>query len=391
MNKLSLEISEAIKSVVTDSKLYLHEPIFDELEKNNLNDCIDSSFVSSVGQYVDKFEKMIAEFTNSKKVIALVNGTSALHLALKVLGINSNDEVICPSLTFVATANAISYLNAKPHFVDINEKTLGIDPLALEKWLDKIIIEKDGKSINKNTGRRIKAIIPMHTFGHPVEIDSIVEIANRYNLTVVEDAAESLGSFYRKKHTGTFGKVGILSFNGNKIITTGGGGALLTNDNKIAAYAKHLSTTAKVKHDWRFIHDQIGFNYRLPNLNAALGCAQMKKLPFFIESKRNLFIKYHEAFRNIKGVTLLSEPTNARSNYWLQTLILDEGYEHELEEILEYTNISGIMTRPAWELLHNLEIYKDCQKSPLPISETLSKRIINIPSSAFLVRDSSNL
>ena len=368
MNKLSLEISEAIKSVVNDSNLYLHEPIFDELEKNNLNDCIDSSFVSSVGQYVDKFEKMIAEFTNSKKAIALVNGTSALHLALKVLGINSNDEVICPSLTFVATANAISYLNAKPHFVDINEKTLGIDPLALEKWLDQITIEKDGKSINKNTGRRIKAIIPMHTFGHPVEIDSIVEIANRFNLSVIEDAAESLGSFYRKKHTGTFGKVGILSFNGNKIITTGGGGALLTNDNKIAAYAKHLSTTAKVKHDWRFIHDQIGFNYRLPNLNAALGCAQMKKLPFFIESKRNLFIKYFEAFRNIKGVTLLSEPTNAKSNYWLQTLVLEEGYEEELEEILEHTNTSGIMTRPAWELLHNLEIYKDCQKSPLPIS-----------------------
>ena len=384
MHKLSLEISEAIKSVVTDSKLDLHEPIFDELEKNNLNDCIDSSFVSSVGQYVDKFEKMIAEFTNSKKAIALVNGTSALHLALKVLGINPNDEVICPSLTFVATANAISYLNAKPHFVDINENTLGIDPLALEKWLDQIIIEKDGKSINKNTGRRIKAIIPMHTFGHPVEIDSIVEIANRYNLSVIEDAAESLGSFYKKKHTGTFGKVGILSFNGNKIITTGGGGALLTNDKKIAAYAKHLSTTAKVKHDWRFIHDQIGFNYRLPNLNAALGCAQMKKLPFFIESKRNLFIKYFEVFRNIKGVTLLSEPTNAKSNYWLQTLILEEGYEKELEEILEYTNLRGIMTRPAWELLHNLEIYKDCQKAPLPIAESLSKRILNIPSSAFL-------
>ena len=391
MNKLSLEISEAIKSVVNDSNLYLHEPIFDELEKNNLNDCIDSSFVSSVGQYVDKFEKMIAEFTNSKKAIALVNGTSALHLALKVLGINANDEVICPSLTFVATANAISYLNAKPHFVDINEKTLGIDPLALEKWLDQITIEKDGKSINKNTGRRIKAIIPMHTFGHPVEIDSIVEIANRFNLSVIEDAAESLGSFYRKKHTGTFGKVGILSFNGNKIITTGGGGALLTNDNKIAAYAKHLSTTAKVKHDWRFIHDQIGFNYRLPNLNAALGCAQMKKLPFFIESKRNLFIKYFEAFRNIKVVTLITEPTNPKSNYWLQTLVLEEGYEEELEEILEHTNTSGIMTRPAWELLHNLEIYKDCQKSPLPISESLSKRIINIPSSAFLARDKSNL
>jgi len=384
MNKLSKEISTIIKSVFNDSRLYLHEPIFDELEKNNLNHCIDSSFVSSIGEYVNKFEKMIAEFTNSKKAIALVNGTSALHLALKVLGIQSNDEVICPSLTFVATANAISYLNAKPHFVDINEHTLGIDPLALEKWLDEIIIEKNGKSINKNTGMIIKAIIPMHTFGHPVEIDSIVKIANKYNLNVIEDAAESLGSFYKKKHTGTFGKVGILSFNGNKIITTGGGGALLTNDHEIAVHAKHLSTTAKVKHDWRFIHDQIGFNYRLPNLNAALGCAQMQKLPFLIESKRSLFLKYFEAFRSIKGVKLLSEPINAKSNYWLQTLILDKEYESELEDILEYTNTRGIMTRPAWELLHQLEIYKDCQKAPLPISESLSKRIINIPSSGFL-------
>ena len=384
MNKLSKEISTIIKSVFNDSRLYLHEPIFDELEKNNLNHCIDSSFVSSIGEYVNKFEKMIAEFTNSKKAIALVNGTSALHLALKVLGIQSNDEVICPSLTFVATANAISYLNAKPHFVDINEHTLGIEPLALEKWLDEIIIEKNGKSINKNTGMIIKAIIPMHTFGHPVEIDSIVKIANKYNLNVIEDAAESLGSFYKKKHTGTFGKVGILSFNGNKIITTGGGGALLTNDHEIAVHAKHLSTTAKVKHDWRFIHDQIGFNYRLPNLNAALGCAQMQKLPFLIESKRSLFLKYSEAFRSIKGVKLLSEPINAKSNYWLQTLILDKEYESELEDILEYTNTRGIMTRPAWELLHQLEIYKDCQKAPLPISESLSKRIINIPSSGFL-------
>ncbi len=384
MNKLSKEISTIIKSVFNDSRLYLHEPIFDELEKNNLNHCIDSSFVSSIGEYVNKFEKMIAEFTNSKKAIALVNGTSALHLALKVLGIQSNDEVICPSLTFVATANAISYLNAKPHFVDINEHTLGIDPLALEKWLDEIIIEKNGKSINKNTGMIIKAIIPMHTFGHPVEIDSIVKIANKYNLNVIEDAAESLGSFYKKKHTGTFGKVGILSFNGNKIITTGGGGALLTNDHEIAVHAKHLSTTAKVKHDWRFIHDQIGFNYRLPNLNAALGCAQMQKLPFLIESKRSLFLKYFEAFRSIKGVKLLSEPINAKSNYWLQTLILDKEYESELEDILEYTNTRGIMTRPAWELLHQLEIYKDCQKAPLPISESLSKRIINIPSSGLL-------
>ncbi len=382
MNKLSQEICKAINSVIGNANSCLHQPIFDEFEKTNLNKCIDSSFVSSIGEYVNKFEGMIEQFTKSKKAIALVNGTSALHLALKVLGIKSNEEVICPPLTFVATANAISYLNAKPHFVDINEKTLGIDPLALDRWLDQIIIKKDGVSINKNTGRKIKAIVPMHTFGHPMEIDSIVEIGKRYNLTVVEDAAESLGSFYKGKHTGTFGKIGILSFNGNKIITTGGGGALLTNDYKIADYAKHISTTAKVKHDWKFLHDEIGFNYRMPNLNASIGCAQMQKLPSFIKSKRNLFLKYLEEFKSIEGVRLFAEPINSESNYWLQTLILDEGYEKELEDILAYTNSMGVMTRPAWELLHRLEIYSDCPRAPLPIAESLSKRIINIPSSA---------
>ena len=384
MNNLSSEISNAIKSVIGDSNTSLHEPIFDELEKVNLNKCVDSSFVSSVGEYVNQFEEMIEQFTNCKKAIALVNGTSALHLALKVLGIKPNEEVICPSLTFVATANAVSYLNAKPHFVDISEKTLGIDPLALDKWLDEILIKKDGVNINKNTGRKITAIIPMHTYGHPAEIDSIVEIGKRYNLNVIEDAAESLGSFYKSKHTGTFGKIGILSFNGNKIITTGGGGALLTNDINIAAYAKHISTTAKVKHDWRFVHDEIGFNYRMPNLNASVGCAQMQKLNYFIKNKRNLFLKYFEVFKSIQGVRLFSEPINSKSNYWLQTLVLEKGYEKELDDILESTNSIGIMTRPAWELLHQLDIYRDCPRAPLPIAESLSKRIINIPSNTFL-------
>ena len=235
-----------------------------------------------------------------QRAVAVINGTSALHLALKVVGVKPNEEVICPSLTFVATANAINYLNAKPHFVDISETTLAIDPIALSKWLEEIIIEKNGKSINKKTGRIISAIVPMHCYGHPAEINSIIEIAKRYNLIVIEDAAESLGSFYNEKHTGTFGKVGILSFNGNKIITTGGGGALLTNDNKIADYAKHISSTAKIKHSWRFIHDQIGFNYRLPNLNAAIGCAQMQKLPLFIESKRNLFLSIFKFLNLLK-------------------------------------------------------------------------------------------
>lgn len=385
MSELSIQIYEGIISAIGDSKFFLHEPKFDQLEKKLLYECIDSSFVSSVGEYVNIFEKMLEEFTGCKRAIALVNGTSALHLALKVLGIKPNEEIICPSLTFVATANAISYLKAKPHFVDINESTLGIDPIALEIWLDQIIIEKNGRSINKNTGRIISAIIPMHTFGHPVEISSILDIAKRFKLKVIEDAAESLGSFYKDKHTGTFGKASILSFNGNKIITTGGGGALLTNDEKIADFAKHISTTAKVKHKWKFIHDQIGFNYRLPNLNAALGCAQMKKLPLFIKSKRNLYLKYSEVFKSIEGISLFCEPQNSRSNYWLQTLILEKKYQNELKNILEYTNKLGIMTRPAWELLNHLDMYKDCPRAPLPIAESLSKRIINIPSSSYLV------
>ncbi len=385
MSKLSIQISEGIKDAIGDSKFFLHEPRFDELEKNILNKCIDSSFVSSVGEYVNIFENMLEDFTGCKRAIALVNGTSALHLALKVLDIKPNEEIICPPLTFVATANAISYLKAKPHFVDIDEKTLGIDPVALEVWLEKIVVEKDGKSINKNTGRIISAIIPVHTFGHPLEINSIVEIAKRFKLKVIEDAAESLGSFYKDKHTGTFGNAGILSFNGNKIITTGGGGALLTNDEKVADYAKHISTTAKVKHQWKFIHDQIGFNYRLPNLNAALGCAQMQKLTSFINSKRNLYLKYSKVFKSIEGIKLFIEPLNSRSNYWLQTLILEKKYQNELEKILEHTNQLGIMTRPAWELLNHLDMFKDCPKAPLPIAESLSKRIINIPSSSYLV------
>ena len=385
MTKLSSQICNGIKSVIGESKFSLHEPSFDNEELNNLKDCIDTTFVSSIGEYVNKFENLISEYTNSKRVIAVVNGTSALHLALKVAGIKANDEVICPSLTFVATANAISYLDAKPHFVDINEKTLGLDPEALNKWLGEIVVREDGQIKNKNTGRKISAIVPMHAYGHPVEIESIKEIANRYDLFVIEDAAEALGSFYKNKHAGTFGDIGILSFNGNKIITTGGGGALLTNNDEIAEKAKHLSTTAKIKHKWEFVHDQIGFNYRLPNLNASLGCAQMRKLPKFINSKRILFSKYYEAFKCIKGIKLFSEPINSKSNYWLQTLILERGYEEELPDILDITNKSGLMTRPAWELIHNLPMYRDCPRAPLPIAESLAKRIINIPSSAFLI------
>ena len=385
MGNLSDKIINGIRAVAGQNRLPLHEPKFDKIETQNLKKCIDSSYVSSVGEYVNIFEKQISDFTGAKYAIAIVNGTSALHLALKIIGVEINHEVICPSLTFIGTVNAISYLGAKPHFVDCDEKTLGIDPLALSNWLDAIAIKKDGKTFNKKTGRIISAIIPMHTYGHPAKIDHILNISREYNLNVVEDAAEALGSFYKNKHTGTFGKIGILSFNGNKIITTGGGGALLTDDEILAKRAKHFSTTAKITHKYRYIHDDIGFNYRLPNINAALGCAQFKKIDDFLNSKRDLFYKYQEVMAPIKGLRLFQEPENSKSNYWLQTIILENGYENELEDILEKTNKNNIMTRPTWNLIHQSKMYHECPKSPLPVAESLAKRIINIPSSSFLI------
>ncbi len=385
MSNLSNKIINGIRTVAGKNNLPLHEPRFNEVEIKNLQKCINSSYVSTVGEYVNIFEKNISDFTGAKYAIAVVNGTSALHLALKLVGVDKNHEVICPSLTFVGTVNAISYLGAKPHFVDCEEKTLGIDPLALSNWLDEISIKKGNKTFNKKTGRLISAIIPMHTYGHPAKIDQLLKISKEYNLNLVEDAAESLGSFYNKKHTGTFGEIGILSFNGNKIITTGGGGALLTDDSSFAKKAKHISTTAKVPHKWRYIHNEIGFNYRLPNINAALGCAQFEKIEKFLKSKRDLFDKYSEVLDSIEGIKLFKEPENSKSNYWLQTIILENGYENEFEIILENTNRNNIMTRPAWDLIHELEMYRDCPRSPLPVSKSLSKRIINIPSSAFLL------
>lgn len=385
MSNLSNKIINGIRTVAGKNNLPLHEPRFNEVEIKNLQKCINSSYVSTVGEYVNIFEKNISDFTGAKYAIAVVNGTSALHLALKLVGVDINHEVICPSLTFVGTVNAISYLGAKPHFVDCEEKTLGIDPLALSNWLDEISIKKGNKTFNKKTGRLISAIIPMHTYGHPAKIDQLLKISKEYNLNLVEDAAESLGSFYNKKHTGTFGEIGILSFNGNKIITTGGGGALLTDDSSFAKKAKHISTTAKVPHKWRYIHNEIGFNYRLPNINAALGCAQFEKIEKFLKSKRDLFDKYSEVLDSIEGIKLFKEPENSKSNYWLQTIILENGYENEFEIILENTNRNNIMTRPAWDLIHELEMYRDCPRSPLPVSKSLSKRIINIPSSAFLL------
>jgi aminotransferase in exopolysaccharide biosynthesis len=357
----------------------LHEPRFVGNEKKYLNDCIDSTFVSSVGKYVNQFEEMVAKYTESKHAIACVNGTAALHIALVLSNVSSNDEVITQPLTFIATANAISYTGAKPVFVDVDKDTMGLSPKSLKDFIDKNCTQKDGFTINKNTGNRIKACIPMHTFGHPCKIDEIKEICNQHNITLIEDAAESLGSYYKGKHTGTFGDLGTLSFNGNKTITCGGGGMILTDNDKFAKLAKHITTTAKIPHKWEFVHDMVAYNYRLTNLSAALGCAQMEMLPQFIENKRNLAKQYSTFFKNIDNIQFVEEQENTKANYWLNAIIL-ENKEHR-DSFLETTNNQGVMTRPIWQLMNKLEMFKGCQCSNLSNAEWLEERVVNIPSS----------
>ena len=355
------------------------------MESELVLDCIQSTFVSSVGPYVDQLEKQIADYTGAKRAIAVVNGTAALHISLLLAGVKRNEEVIVPGLTVVATANAVTYCDAIPHFVDSEEDTLGIDPSKLDDYLTSITEFSGGCCINKNTGRKISAILPVHIFGHPCKIDSILEVANKYKLEIVEDAAESLGSFYNGKHTGTFGKFGAISFNGNKIITTGGGGIILTNDDNLADYAKHITTTAKVPHRWEFIHDQVGFNYRMPNLNAALGCAQLERLPEFLALKRKLFQSYEENLSQVNGVSLVQEPPNCSSNYWLQTITLGNPNLDLRNEILTVLNEAGLMSRPVWNGLHKLKHFNECPKMDMSVTNSLEERIINIPSSSFLI------
>ena len=361
----------------------LHEPRFAGNEKKYLNDCIDSTFVSSVGKYVDLFEQMTAEFTGAKYAIAAVNGTNALHIALMLSGVEQGHEVITQALTFIATANAISYCGAKPIFIDVDKETLGLSPEKLEEFLnEKTFFDKSlKKQINKTTNRPISACLPMHTFGHPAKIDKIVEICKKYNIPVIEDAAESLGSYYKNKHTGTFGKFGILSFNGNKTITTGGGGMILTNDETQAKLAKHLTTQAKIPHRWEYAHDYVGYNYRLTNLQAALGVAQMENLPKFIKSKRKLAKEYKEFFSSL-NINFIDEPQNSKSNFWLNAIILDN--EEQRNNFLEFTNDNGVMTRPIWKLMNKLPMFKNCQTENLKNSEYFEQRVVNIPSSVIL-------
>lgn len=378
------QVVAAIHQVVGPGPVALHEPHFAGNEWAYLKECLDSTFVSSVGKFVDRFEADLAAFTGARHAVAVVNGTAALHIALKLAGVEAGDEVLIPALTFVATANAVAYCGATCHFVDSEERTLGIDPHNLREYLLKTTEKRDGQFINRSSGRVIRALVPMHTFGHPADLDGLIAVARDFNLVLVEDAAESLGSYYHGCHTGTFGLFGTLSFNGNKTITTGGGGAILTNDPQLAKTAKHLTTTAKVPHRWAFEHDQVGYNYRLPNINAALGCAQLEQLPGFIEAKRRLFQRYQQAFGPLSGIAPFREPEGCRSNYWLQSLVLAPELAHRQQAILQASNEAGLMTRPAWTLMTRLRPYRDCPAMNLARAESLAARLINVPSSAQL-------
>ena len=382
--KLVSQIMEAIREVVGPGQVALHEPSFDGNEWLYLKECLDSNYVSSSGKFVDQFELSLAHYTGAKYAISVVNGTAALQIALKLAGVNSGEEVLLPALTFIATANAISHLGAIPHFVDSEESTLGIDVVKLREYLSANTEEQSSLRINKHTKRIIRALVPMHTFGHPSDLEQLLSIARDFNLVLVEDAAESLGSFYKGQHTGTFGLLGSLSFNGNKTITTGGGGAILTNDETLARRAKHLTTTAKISHKWEFDHDEIGYNYRMPNINAALGCAQIEKLPEKVIAKRELFKRYKEEFKLISGASIFEESSNCQSNYWLQTLLLEDDSLRLRDSVLDASNNVGIMTRPAWKLISNLAPYGNSPAMSLEGANSLYRRAINLPSSPAL-------
>jgi perosamine synthetase len=381
-NNKNSEIIDFIKSIYNKKKFIpLHEPRFSGNEKKYLNECIDSTFVSSVGKFVDEFEEKIAKYTGAKYAVATVNGTLALHLSLILAKVDKDSEVITQPLTFVATCNAISYCNAKPIFIDVDKDTMSLSPAALQFFLEKNTIFKNNKCINKKTKKIIKACVPMHSYGHPCRIDEIKKILKRYNIFLIEDAAESLGSFYKNKHTGTFGELGVISFNGNKIVTAGGGGCIITNNKTLAKKAKYLSTTAKIPHKWDFNHDMVGYNYRMPNLNAAFLVAQLEKLNDFIINKRNLANKYETFFKDTV-YNFFKEPKNSRSNYWLNSIILKN--KTQRDKFLKETNFNGVMTRPIWILMNKLPMFKDAQCDDLKNSKWLAERVVNIPSSVTL-------
>lgn len=357
----------------------LSVPKFIGNEKKYLDDCIDTTFVSSVGQYVDRFEKDMAAYTGAKRAVVCVSGTNALHIAMMLAGVERDDEVLTQALTFIATCNAIAYIGAHPVFLDVDRNTMGLSPDAVKEWLAKNAEIRKGQCYDRNTNRRVKACVPMHTFGHPVRIEELAAICAEWHIELVEDAAESIGSKYKGIHTGLFGKVGALSFNGNKTITTGGGGMLLFMDEELGALAKHLTTQAKVPHRWEFKHDHIGYNYRMPNINAALGCAQLEHLDEFIADKRETAKAYAEYFKNVDGIEFFTEPENSFSNYWLNVVILPD---HDKQiEFLQETNDNGVMTRPIWELMNRLPMFEKCENDGLKNTIWFADRVVNIPSS----------
>ena len=357
----------------------LSVPRFIGNEKKYLEECIDSTYVSSVGPFVDRFEAEMARYTGAARAVVCVNGTNALHMALLLAGVERGEEVLTQSLTFIATCNAISYLGAHPVFIDVDQETLGLSPDALDAWLERYAFLAQGVCRNRRTGRRIRACVPMHTFGHPARIEDIAAICRKWGLELVEDAAESIGSRYHGRHTGTFGRIGALSFNGNKTLTTGGGGMLLFDDPELGARAKHLTTQAKVPHRWEFRHDAIGYNYRMPNINAALGCAQLEQLDSLIQSKREVAAAYARFFADIPDIQFVTEPEGSFSNYWLNAILLPS--RKEREAFLEYSNDHGIMTRPVWELMTDLPMFEGCERDKQQQTRWLADRLVNLPSS----------
>ncbi len=369
----------------TDRPVPLHIPTFGGNCWNYVKECIDTGWVSSVGSYVTRFEEDLARYTGAKHAVAVSNGTSGLHIALRMVGVEPGDEVLSPSLTFVATANAIRYCDATPHFVDVAPTTLGVDPGAIGAYLETLTEQReDGYCYNKQTGRRIAALVGMHAFGHPFDLPGIESLCRKHNIAFVEDAAESLGSLYNGKHTGTFAKVGLISFNGNKIITTGGGGMILTDDDELGRWAKHVTTTAKLPHRFEYIHDELGYNYRMPNLNAALGCAQMEQLGGLLEQKRQLAQRYIDAFADVDGMYILPEPEGTRSNYWFSSLVVDRALVPQRDDLLNALVDAGFLARPIWRPMHQLPMYAGCPRMPLPVTEDMAQRVINLPSSAGL-------
>jgi perosamine synthetase len=373
-----------LKGVLGDATppIPLHEPRFAGREWEYVRECLDTGWVSYLGKFVDEFERRLAELCGVCHAVVVVNGTVAVQVALEVAGIGADDEVLIPGLTFVATANAVVHAGAIPHLVDCELRTLGLDPDKLVDYLDRIAERRDGTAINRQTGRRIAAVVPMHTFGHPVDIDKLAPVARRWGLTVVEDATESLGSRYRGRPTGSLGKVAALSFNGNKVVTTGGGGAILTDDGEIARHAKHLTTTAKLAHRWAFDHDKVGYNFRLPNINAALGCAQLEQLDEFLAAKRRLAARYEAACESAAGLRFVKEPAESTSNYWLNAVLLDYPDMALRDRLLDAANQAGYRVRPAWTPMHRLPMFARAPRMDLSVTEAVVARLINLPSSA---------